>query len=277
MTSLFCCPLCGEPLEREPGRLFCPRGHSFDVARQGYVNLLPAGRARSAVPGDSPEMMRARRAFLGAGYYDFLAEGIGDALADLLPDGAVLLDAGCGEGHYDALVHENFRRRGKCLSLCGVDLSKTAAAMAARTLPEGEFAVASVYHLPLAGESVHGVMNVFSPLSAEENARVLRRGGIFLYVVPAARHLYEMKEILYDEPYENTERETPYPGFVYRDILRLEKTLDLDGAALRDLFGMTPYFWTSPREGAERLARCEGLRVTAAFNVHVFERCEDPA
>lgn len=102
---------------------------------------------------------------------------------------------------------------------------------------------------------------------------MLRPGGTYLYVVPAARHLWELKQVLYDAPYRNREAETPYEGLEYLDIVPVTAALDLpDRETLADLFRMTPYYWRTPRAGAERLAVLDGLRVTADFRVHVFRR-----
>ena len=158
---------------------------------------------------------------------------------------------------------------GKKPTIAGIDLSKFALRWAAKRQKEIEFAVASAYHLPLADASVGLVLNCFSPLALDEFRRVLRPGGAFLYVVPAADHLWELKQVLYDQPYRNREEDVPYEGFSYE---RVEPVEDVAGEALRDLFQMTPYYWKTPREGAERLAALDGLRVRASFRVHVFRR-----
>lgn len=133
--------------------------------------------------------------------------------------------------------------------------------------------MASSYRLPLADGGVDVLLNCFSPLALEEFRRVLKPGGVFLYVVPGADHLWEMKEILYDHPYPNEERETPYEGFAYREILPVEGTILLDcREAIQNLFRMTPYFWKTPKAGAERLAALARLEVRTSFRVHVFEK-----
>ena len=102
---------------------------------------------------------------------------------------------------------------------------------------------------------------------------MLKPGGWFLYVVPGAEHLWEMKEILYDKPYPNEEKETPYEGFAYREIVPVDGTVLLDRREdLQNLFRMTPYFWKTPRAGAECLAALDRLEVRTSFRVHVFEK-----
>ena len=160
--------------------------------------------------------------------------------------------------------------------MAGVDLSKPSLRWAARREKAVEFAVASVYRLPVADAAVDLLLNCFSPLALDEFRRVLRPGGVYLYVVPAARHLWELKEVLYDSPYLNREEDIPYKGFSYLEVVPVEAALELpDRDTIRDLFSMTPYRWKTPKAGAARLEELDQLRVTAAFRVHVFRR--DPA
>ena len=268
--SLFCCPICSAPLEREERTYTCPSGHCYDIAREGYVNLLPANRKHSRNPGDDREMAAARTRFLEVGHYEPLRRAL-CALA-LARGPETLLDSGCGEGYYTAGLSTALGEKNPCFRAAGVDLSRPALKKAARRDKQVEFAVASVYHLPVADRAADLLLNCFSPLALEEFRRVLRPGGTYLYVVPGAKHLWELKQVLYDAPYTNPEENTPYEGFVYEDVVPVEFTLALDTAALSDLFHMTPYYWKTPKAGVERLNALERLDVTAAFRIHVFRR-----
>lgn len=156
--------------------------------------------------------------------------------------------------------------------MAGTDISKLALRSAARRERAAEFAVASSYHLPLAEDSADVLLNCFSPLALEEFRRVLRPGGAFLYVVPGPRHLWELKNILYDRPYPNEEKETPYEGFRYREIVPVDETIRLDRREdIQNLFRMTPYFWKTPKAGAARLEALDRLETQISFRVHVFE------
>ena len=271
--SLFRCPLCAAPLERKAGAYRCPGAHSFDLAKEGYVHLLPPNQKHSALPGDDRDMVLSRRDFLSRGYYKPLLNTICNQLSTLPGERPVILDAGCGEGYYTAGAYQALLAAGKAPRMAGTDISKFALRTAARRERGAEFAVASSYRLPLADGCADALLNCFSPLALEEFRRVLKPGGAFLYVVPGPRHLWEMKEILYDRPYPNEEKETPYEGFRYREILPVEETARLESREdLRNLFRMTPYFWKTPRAGAERLAALESLAVQISFRVHVFEK-----
>ena len=272
MESLLRCPLCAQPLDRQDTRYLCPRGHSFDRAAAGYVHLLPANKLHSKDPGDDKAMAAARNRFLSGGYYDPLRDALTRLALAYAPDRAQILDAGCGEGYYSAALFQALLQAGKHPRMAGVDLSKHALRRAAKRQGSIEFAVASVYDLPVADQQIDLLVNCFSPLALDEFRRVLRPGGAFLDVVPAADHLWELKQVLYDQPYRNREEDVPYEGFSYERVEPVEAVVDVAGEALRDLFQMTPYYWKTPREGAERLAALDGLRVRASFRVHVFRR-----
>ena len=133
--------------------------------------------------------------------------------------------------------------------------------------------MASVYHMPLEEESVSVLVNCFAPLAAGEFRRSLKPGGHFLYVVPEPRHLGEMKEILYDEPYENERRDERYEGFRLTEEIPIHFAFTLrEQESIAALFHMTPYAWKTPKEGIERLQKINELTVTAAFRVLIFEK-----
>ncbi len=256
MPLSLLCPVCHRPLSRCERTLVCEGRHSFDLARRGYVNLL-TGHA-SAV-GDNREMIAARRRFLDGGYYAPLRRALTDVAARLFHGGAYL-DAGCGEGYYTEALAKG---ADGCV---GIDISKDALALAAKRLPTAELAVASAYHLPLADASVSLLSCIFAPLAAEEFHRVLTQDGTFLYVIPDARHLYEMKCVLYDTPYENEVASCELSGFtpIVRESVRFPLSLPT-GEAIADLFSMTPYYYRTPRSGRERLASLPSLDTHAEF------------
>ena len=238
------CPLCGGALQGE-NDLKCEKGHCFDRAREGYWHLLPVQSMRTKAPGDSKEMVAARRAFLNAGYYGIFGQALGElCLAHGVPaakDAPLhLLDAGCGEGWYD-----------RCIA---------------------QYAVASSFSQPVRTGWADVLLNCFSPFAQEEFSRVLRPGGRMIYVVPGAEHLYQMKAVLYEKPYKNPVQQVEYPGFRAIDEREVQGTITVPAAQLEALFAMTPYYWKTPRDGAARLAALPQLTTTIAFRFLVFEK-----
>ena len=273
MTSLFRCPVCGGPLVREERAYRCEKGHSYDLAKEGYTYLLPPNQKHSSAPGDDKGMAAARREFLSKEDYAPLLNTLCSQILACSGDAPVLLDTGCGEGYYTAGVYRALLQAGKSPRMAGIDISKFILRYAARREKGVEFAVASSYRLPVADSSVDVLLNCFSPLALEEFRRVLRPGGTFLYVVPAADHLWELKEVLYERPYPNEEKETPYEGFTYEAIVPVDGRIRLENQAdIHALFQMTPYYWKTPKAGAERLAALDRLTTRIAFRVHVFRK-----
>ena len=273
MNSLFRCPVCGAPLVREEHSYRCPQGHSYDISKEGYTHLLPANRKNSAAPGDDKEMAQARRDFLSKGYYAPLLDTLCGEILSRCGDAPTLLDTGCGEGYYTAGIYQTLKSAGKSPRMAGTDISKFILRYAAKREKGIEFAVASSNALPLADGSIDVLLNCFSPLFLDEFRRVLKPGGHFLYVVPAAEHLWELKQVLYDAPYPNEEKETPYEGFDYEGIVPVDAVIHLKNQQdIQSLFRMTPYAWKTPKEGKDRLAALEELDCRISFRVHIFKK-----
>ena len=274
--SGFVCPVCGKPLNESGGAVRCAAGHSFDKAKEGYVNLLLASRMRTKAPGDSKEMVAARNRFLnGGGYAPFAAE-LARLCAELArKKGGVLhiLDAGCGEGYYDEAICAELERQGLPFRLAGFDISKAAVRLAAkRKLPGAQFAVASSFAAPVESGWADVVLNIFSPFAGEEFHRCLAPGGTLIYAVPTADHLMGLKDVLYDEPYENPCQQVDYQGFALAGETRVEESITVEGQAIGDLFAMTPYYWKTPAEGSARLAKLERLETPIGFRFLRYDR-----
>jgi 23S rRNA (guanine745-N1)-methyltransferase len=234
--AVFACPHCGLPLVDTAIGATCPSGHTFDRAREGYLNLLVGGRiASQSIPGDTPDSLTARRRFLHAGHYAPIAATLATMVGQ--PDGAVL-DAGCGEGYYlSCLVAPH---------LFGLDVSKRAVQMASRLLPGARFVVASSYRLPVLDHCLDVIISVFAPRPFDEFRRALAPVGRWVTVTPGGSHLQEMRPARDDEPgskslARRSDRDQAPTGAT--QVERVHFTLDLTPESAIDLFSMTPMRW----------------------------------
>jgi len=267
--SLFSCPVCGLPLHREEKSLKCEKNHCFDLARQGYVNLLRSNQSSSKRHGDDNLMVLARQEFLASGAYQCLSDAVNDLLAPRLKKDARVLDVGCGEGYYTARLRAVL---GEDARLCGIDISRQALIAAKRRDPALELAVASSAQLPAGQGSMDAVLNIFAPLSAEEAHRVLKPGGLLLRAVPLREHLMGLKRAVYDTPYENPDPDPSYPPFRLVERVHVQEQLTLtENRQIRNLFSMTPYYYKTSRTDQQKLEALQHLETELAFCLLLYE------
>ncbi len=262
------CPICRGVLQRGEKSLCCGKNHSFDIARQGYINLLPVQQKHSLNPGDTKEMLSARRRFLQAGYYLPIAESVSVVLQTYTDGSPLVVDVGCGEGYYTALMKQRCAGR-----YIGVDISKDGVKMACSADKEICWLVATASSLPLPDGQADAVTAMFSLLLAEEYRRILKPGGCVIEVTVGSDHLRELKEIIYDEVFEQHKHPAACPeGF--REPLCEEHrfTLSLSNEPLRDLLCMTPHFWRIHQERREALEATGSLTVTVHYWVRVLQK-----
>lgn len=272
--AAFICPTCGKPLQKQGGSCRCENGHCVDYAKSGYLNLLMANQKHSQQPGDNKLMVDARRRFLEKGYYEPLLREVCRMVEAIFPPGnSRILDAGCGEGYYTGGIFRHLVRRGKTPRMLGVDISKTAIDKAAKLNRGIAYAVASVFHLPVANASCGMVLNLFAPYYQPEIERVLASLGVMLLVIPGEGHLWELKQFVYQEPYKNEVKEFELENFALeerrtvREVLSLETREDID-----DLFKMTPYYYKTGREDYERLLCLNTFKTQAHFELLAYRK-----
>jgi 23S rRNA (guanine745-N1)-methyltransferase len=268
---MWVCPHCREKLciDSEGSTWACINNHRFDIAREGYVNLLPSNRKSSAQPGDSPAMLAARRRIHDAGFYQPLADAITDALSQGLEADNVL-DLGCGEGFYCSAL----QRALPWAQIYGVDIAKPAVRMAAKKHIRCRFAVASAHGLPLSDSSVDVALRVFAPSDDIELHRVLSSGGLYLEVSPAPRHLWELRENLYRTPRPHAAAREEIAGMQLRWSDELSYTTEVVQPALFDLIAMTPFAHRGNRDLRQRLETLEQLCITMMFSLRLFEESD---
>ena len=274
MMEVFRCPLCRTKLLKNERALKCEHGHSFDISAEGYVHLLPANKMNSKIPGDSKEMAASRSAFLDKGYYEPLLLELERTVLELSEnEEPAMLDCGCGEGYYTSNIAKELKNRFPKAKIAGFDISRPSVRRAAKRTKEVDFAVASVFDIPVSDKSFDILLNIFSPLSIDEYKRVLKDGGYYVYVVPAARHLWQLKAAIYDTPYENREEDIPYEGFEHVETRKVRyETLIKTKEDIFALFQMTPYYWKTSAKGAEKLSAYESLLTEVAFDIHIYKK-----
>ncbi len=263
--SALACPLDSDPLSPAGKAWRCAAGHSFDTARQGYLHLLPVQNKRSLAPGDSKDMVAARRRFLNAGYYRPIAEAVNTAVLQQPTgenDTLACLDAGCGEGYYLrglAAAVDEIR-----LSLMGLDISKWATLAAAKQDKRPRWIVGSNASVPVLPGTLDRVLCLFGFPVYREFARVLKPGGMLIQADAGPDHLRELREIIYPslKP-EKPPVAKPPDGFsmVNTETVRYPLTLE-SRDAIADLLAMTPHLYRAPVEGREKAANLETLTVT---------------
>lgn len=268
----FICPKCkGALTVTDSDVAKCPLGHSYDRAKEGYYNLLLS--SAGGVHGDNREMVMARRAFLDTGAYMPLARRVAELAAEHTPDGGLLLDCGCGEGFYTHIINEIAKNANKTLHIHGFDISKAAVRLAAKRDRDLSLAVASSYDLPIADSTFDTATNVFSPLALEETLRVLRAGGVFIMAIPAERHLFGLKSVLYDTPYLNEVASDELAGLELVSRERIAYELNLDTPEkIRSLFMMTPYAYRTPASGRARLEALTALTTEIEFYLFTYKK-----
>lgn len=252
------CPICDSPLQRIDKSAVCEQHHSFDYAKQGYLNLLIK---QSKDHGDNAEMVRARTEFLQTGAYQFLRDALSQEV--LANQSQVLTDLGCGEGYYTSTL--------PCNEKYGFDLSKDALKHAAKKDTKTNYIVASIFHLPLEDACCDTAITCFAPAASEEIIRILKPQGCFIFVTPGPKHLFEMKSVLYDTPYENEMDDLNIAMKLEKDYL-IENQFLCNQDALSNLFMMTPYAYRTSIAGHQKLEAVGTLSLTAQFRIRVYRK-----
>ncbi|RUR39305.1 putative RNA methyltransferase [Vreelandella populi] len=274
------CPLDGDSLTQAEGAWRCAAGHSYDIAKQDYVNLLPVQRKRSHDPGDSKAMVAARQRFLNDGHYQPIADAINHAALNGAPEDMPLscLDAGCGEGYYLRQLAQAASDKTQ-LELVGLDISKWAVMAAAKQNRQQEqnsqkdqsatWVVGSNANLPVQSETLDRLLCMFGFPVMSEFARVLKPGGVLLQVEAGSNHLRELREIIYPtlKPERSGEQTVP-KGFTAQTAESVSYSVTLNGReAIADLLAMTPHLYRANAEGRERAAALETLTVRVDVRV----------
>lgn len=254
------CPICKSKLVLANNTYECENHHSFDLSKNGYVNLYVSNQSK--IHGDNKEMVQARISFLEKNYYKSLLSAINIELNKLEIN--TLIDLACGEGYYT----RNFL----CDDILGIDLSKDAINYACKKDKKNKYCIASIFDLPIENSSIDCITTLFAPMSVHEIERILNENGHFFAVYPGKNHLYELKETLYSEPYQND------PLLIDTNLTLIDEMIVHDKITLtsnddiQHLFMMTPYYYKTSIDDKKKIDNCESLDLTLEFIIKHYKK-----
>lgn len=260
---MLICPVCGQPIFPDGNVLRCDKGHSFDLAKEGYVNLLRSAKSGDRI-GDDKLSARSRRDFLNKGYYAPLR----DFLCQLFSEKAgTVADICCGEGYYTAALGEN-----KNLHLFGFDISREMVRLAAKR-GNGTYFVANLASIPLKNGSMDYAVHLFAPFHGASFAKILKPGGRLYSVVPGRYHLWGLKRALYDTPYENDEALPETEHLTFLGSRKVTAAITLSSQEdIQAVFRMTPYFFRTSEADKAKLLALDSLETPIEFLIGEYEK-----
>lgn len=279
MSELLMCPICREALHLEGKTWQCENRHSYDQAKQGYVNLHVVQHKNSKSPGDTPDAVAARRRFLQTGAYQPLQQAVSELLQSI--SAKAVLDIGCGEGYYTQAMADVVPQ------VVAVDIAKSAVQTAAKQAHQCNenhkvqnitWVVGTGAVLPVLDQSMEVCTSLFSPLPKVEMLRVLKKQGYLIIVTPAPQHLFAMREALFDEvkahePDKFVTQMSPEFSLISEQIITTD--LDLDQQQLKDLIAMTPYAWKAKAYKRQALEVQSSFQLSASFYLFLLQKCVD--
>jgi 23S rRNA (guanine745-N1)-methyltransferase len=270
----FICPLCRTSFQQRNKTQICANNHHFDIAKEGYLNLLPVNAKNSKNPGDNKEMMTARRHFLDSGGYAPLAAKLSQLLVEKLAEKkhAHILDLGCGEGYYTQIIKKSLPNTA---TVSALDISKIAIRYAAKRDKHIHFCVASAYDIPLKDNSLDALVRIYAPSLERELLRVIKSGGILVTVTPAPRHLFELRQKIYESVTEHQVENNAPDGFEKIEYVNLNYQLKVtESEKLKSLVNMTPFAWKFNEQMMNDLLAQKKWEIECDFNIEVYRKLE---
>lgn len=260
---MLICPVCSKKLEFADRSAKCENGHCFDLAREGYVNLLRSSRPGDLI-GDDKASARCRRDFLNKGYYKILQDELCRIFAE--KQGSVL-DICCGEGYYTAALGENPN-----LQVYGFDISREMVRLASRR-GNARYFVANMANIPVGDGSVDYVTHLFAPFNAASFERVLKPDGSLFTVIPGRRHLFGLKQALYEMPYENDEQLPKTAKLKLVGTTKVQGKIELASQEdIQAVFRMTPYYFHTAQRDKEKLLGLSSLETEVEFVIAEYKK-----
>jgi len=266
-SAQYRCPLCQQDLALVDKSYRCSKNHSFDLAKQGYVNLLPVQFKHSKQPGDNKAMVQARRAFLDKGFYQPLVDAMLALYSEYADTSGNVFDAGCGEGFY---THQH---KNKHNSVYGVDIAKETIKIAAKRYTDCSFSVATLSDLPFVNEYFAWIYSVYAPILETEFTRILKKEGYLLTISPAENHLFELKDLIYRQATKHDVSKSPIEKLSLLSEQRLNYPMSFDNSDdLLNLLAMTPFAFKATPELIEQLKNKKEFTCQADFVLRLYKK-----
>ncbi len=271
MEPQYTCPICHQDLNQQAKTFVCENRHCFDVAKEGYVNLLPVQQKKSKNPGDNKIMVQSRKDFLNKHFYDQLilpcAEIIDALILERFPHQCCLLDMGCGEGYFTRQI---YRRLTQFASCYGMDISKDAIRFSAKSDKSIAWSVASYNNIPLRNNSVDILLKINAPLNYQKCFDKLSDKGIVISITPGKSHLDGLKSIIYEEAQTHQAELCP-DKYSHLKSKQLAQKMQLDNETdIKNLFMMTPFFWNASQKSKSKIDSLHHLSTNIAFDINVW-------
>ncbi len=271
MSSLanYRCPLCQQTLTLNDKTYRCENNHSFDQAKQGYVNLLPVQFKHSKAPGDNKEMVLARRAFLDKGFYQPLVDKMLELYRTYGESNTALLDAGCGEGFY---THQHKTAINK---VYGVDIAKETIKIAAKRYQDCHFSVGTLSKLSFNDSYFAWLVSVYAPILETEFTRILKADGYLITVTPAEQHLFELKQLIYRQANEHDVSKSPIKNLTLIEEHKLTYPMQFNNSDdILNLLAMTPFAFKASKELIEEIKVMTEFTCQADFILRLYQKQE---
>ncbi|HCC07226.1 MAG TPA: hypothetical protein DEP72_03540 [Clostridiales bacterium] len=267
-NSMLICPVCKGKIALNHETYICESGHCYDIAREGYVNLLTVNQKKSNSPGDNKIMMNARKDFLEKGYYDVLIDEI-DKEIKLEDTVESCVDIGCGEGYYTS----KFRELNKNINFIGMDISKEAIKKASKRREDIIWVVGGSNNIPIMNNSIDIIVQIFAPHNVDEYLRIMKTDAKLITVTPGEEHLLKLKELLYEDVYLNDQKyiNDERLSVVKEDRVSMKINVS-SGDDISNLLKMTPYYYRTNEDKIEELCKLEKLETEIDFNIRVYKR-----
>ncbi len=267
------CPVCSQALTKIEKQFSCENNHQFDIAKQGYVNLLQPQHKKSKEPGDNQEMVDARFRFLNEGYYEPLSDKLNQLITKHLPaNGCHIVDAGSGEGYYTQRIYDHLNQF-VSPEIIGFDISQRAVKASCRRSKSIQWMTATSSHIPVANHSQDAVLCLFSRIVPEEFSRILKKEGVLYVASTGSSHLIELRNMLYQNVKQTaynpnstlSEHFTPLDEALNENI---NYTIEVSSRqAINDLLLMTPHYWRATESAKQAIQVMESVSVTVDIHL----------